>query len=134
MTRIQAVAVATFLAFPAAAEDKAALYGQILDTAMQDMRVFITCTVLEKESNEFLRKDWQENVAKTLAFLTEEGVTPPNLAAFTTSAKPEALLPAPETPISDVIAFCDANPNWIRKLQNFDYTRLPYALEQATAP
>jgi hypothetical protein len=134
MTRIQAVIVATFLALPAAAEDKAALYGQILDTAMQDMRVFITCTVLERESNDFMLKGWQETVAETLTFLAEEGVTPPNLAAFKASAQPDALVPAPDTPISEVIAFCDANPDWIRKLQNFDYTRLPYALEQATAP
>ncbi len=134
MTRIQAVVVATLLAHPTFAEDKAVLYGQILDTAMRDMRVFLTCTVLEKESNDFMLKDWQKTVAKTLVFLTEEGVTPPNLAAFTASAQPDALVPAPDTPISGVIAFCNANTDWIRKLHRRDYTQLPDALKQATDP
>jgi hypothetical protein len=134
MTRIPLAVLMAFLALPTVAEDKATLYGQIIDTAMQETRVFLTCTALEQGSNDLIRKNWQETVAKTLSFLADDGVTPPNLAAFTASALPGGLMPAPDTPFSEVIAFCNANPDWIRKLQRLDVIRLPDALEKASAP
>ncbi len=122
---IRAATLTLLLALPAAAQDPAARVAAILDTAMTEARVQLTCTSLERESHAVLTENWQTSVAETLQFLATRGVAPANLAAFTASALPGALLPAPDTPFSEVKAFCDSHPDWLRDLRAFRGTFLP---------
>ncbi|MCB6178533.1 hypothetical protein LHP98_10360 [Rhodobacter sp. Har01] len=116
---------------PAVAQDRAAAYGQVLDRAMTEFRVFLTCTALEPSAQASVRDIWKKQVTETLAVLANNGVSPPNLVAFTASALPGSLTLPPDTPFSEVIAFCAEDPDWMQRLVRLEFTRLPQALAKA---
>ena len=120
------------LATPAASDD--AVVAALLDRAMAEQRVYQTCTALIPDGSFDAEAWWQEKVTETLAAIEAAGATPANLAAFTASAAPGALKPAPDTPWSEVLAFCSADPDWYSNWQRFNIVILPGAVEAALEP
>jgi hypothetical protein len=118
-------------AVPAAADDAAV--AAVLDQAMNEWRVILTCSSLIPDDGGRLLGFWQDDVAETLSVIAAAGAQPDNLASFTASALPGSLLPAPDTPWGEVVAFCQADPDWYTRFQRFDIVILPRDVEEALA-
>ena len=71
---------------------------------------------------------WQEDVAAAVTLLTKHGIPPEAIAAFTTAARPENMMPAPDTPFADVQAYCLGQDQWFMHWNRRDFTDLAATL------
>ena len=101
----------------------------LLTTALNEQRAFLTCSSLDAYSHGFIVDNWTRDSAAAVATLTEHKVPPEAIAAFQMAAKLENLLPAPDTPIEDVIRFCDGFPDW-----QVTYARLGFTILSLKLP
>jgi hypothetical protein len=131
LSQVTAVLALALSAAPAAADDAAV--AAVLDQAMNEWRTILTCSSLIPDDGGRLQGFWQDDVMETLSVIAEAGAQPDNLAAFTASALPGGLLPAPDTPWGEVMAFCQSDPDWYLRFQRFDIVVLPRAVEEALA-
>jgi len=74
--------------------------------------LFLPCSSLDGFTHPQIVKNWQRDVDAATATLTANNIPPEVVAAFTTAARPENLLPAPDTPYEDVRQICAAQPDW----------------------
>jgi len=125
--------VGLLAAAPALAQDRVARIMPVLDTAIEEWRVFLNCSALDPEAHAFHMNNWRTNVEGTSAFLYAQGFAGSVVIPFATRARPEALMLPGDTPFAEVRAFCDAHPEWRWQLDSFGFTMLPDALEQALA-
>lgn len=84
----------------------------LLSRAIAEHRVFLTCSILDAEAHARIRTAWEGDVATALRLLGDRKIDPAAIAAFDAAARPEALLPTPETPFVDLRALCDQHPDW----------------------
>ena len=101
----------------------------LLSRALAEQRVFLTCSALDAQSHGFIVKGWEREVAAALATLTANNVPPEAIAAFTEAARLQNLLPAPDTPFSEVQQFCAATPDW-----QTTYARLEWTILELNLP
>lgn len=101
----------------------------LLSQAISEHRVFLTCSALDGYVHPLVLQNWQREVDAATATLTENHVAPEAIAAFTEAAKPENLLPAPDTPWAEVVEFCDTYPDW-----QADYARLNFTILELKLP
>ncbi|MGL4236110.1 hypothetical protein [Tabrizicola sp.] len=103
----------------------------LLTTAITEQRVFLTCSSLDATSHPLIVKGWLRDTQAAITTLKANNVPPEAIAAFTEAAKVENVLPAPDTPYSDVKALCDANPDWQATLAQLNFTLLELRLPEA---
>mgnify|MGYP001221564173 CR=1 FL=1 len=103
----------------------------LLSQAIAEHRVFLTCSALDPAIHAQITEDWQRDTAAAVALLTARNVPAEAIAAFTTAAKPENLLPAPDTPFADVSQLCAANPDWQQRYFQLNLTILDLKLPEA---
>lgn len=103
----------------------------LLATAIAEHRVYLTCSALDPVTHAQITENWQRDVAAATAILTAKAVPPDTIAAFTAAARPETLLPAPDTQFDDVKQLCDANPDWQTLYFQFNLTMLELELPKA---
>jgi hypothetical protein len=101
----------------------------LLTQALGEHRVFLTCSSLDGLSHPLILQNWQREVASAVATLSANNTPAEAIAAFTEAAKPENLLPAEDTPYSEVKQFCDAYPDW-----QTDYARLTFTILELKLP
>jgi hypothetical protein len=101
----------------------------LLTQALAEHRVFLTCSSLDGLAHPLILQNWQRDVTAATATLTANTAPAEAIAAFTAAAKPENLLPAEDTPWSEVKQFCDATPDW-----QTDYARLNFTILNLKLP
>jgi hypothetical protein len=105
----------------------------LLSQAIAEQRVFVTCSSLDGYAHPFVVEAWLKDVEAATEVLARNGVPVQAIAAFTTAARPENLLPADDTPYSEVRQFCAAHPDWQTTVARLDFTilllKLPRAFE-----
>jgi hypothetical protein len=102
----------------------------LLTQALAEQRVFLTCSSLDGLSHPLIVQGWQSDAAAAIATLAANNVPAEAIAAFTTAAKPESLLPAEGTPYAEVKQFCDAHPDWQTTYGRRNFTVLELKLPQ----
>lgn len=107
----------TAAAEPATADQRAA-FERLLQTAVDEHRVFLTCGALEQRTSEQIENNWREMVAKTVPLLIEAGYTPAEIIAFSDRTEPRNLVDE-QRPFGDVISDCRSHTDWMRNLQLF---------------
>ncbi len=100
----------------------------LLSQAIAEQRLFHTCSALDPRIHGLVTKAWAQDAAAAAAILAEMNVPAEAIAAFTTAARPESLLPAPETPFEDVMQLCTSNSDWTTDLLSFRFTVLAQQL------
>jgi hypothetical protein len=100
----------------------------LLTQAIAEQRVFLTCSSLDAVSHGYVVQGWDRDVASAIATLTRNNVVPEAIAAFSDAARLETLLPAPDTPYSEVRQLCDAHPDWQTTYGRLDWTILELKL------
>jgi hypothetical protein len=131
--RLAAVAGLILATSSAAAQGRGERVMPVLDKALDEWRVFLTCTMLDPGAHAMALDGWAGTVERTGAFLRDSGLSDATIDAFAARARPEALMPPDDTPVAEVQAFCGAHPEWRRQLDTFGFTMLPEALEEAIA-
>lgn len=106
----------------------------LLSQALTEHRVFLTCSTLDPQTHQQILTNWQRDVEAATTLLAANNVPPDAIAAFTTAAKPENLLPAPDTPFEDVRQLCDSQPDWMTRYARLNLTLLELKLPGAFAP
>jgi hypothetical protein len=105
----------------------------ILTQALAEQRVFLTCSALDPAMHEIVARSWAEDVQAAQAIMAAEGVTVEAAAAFTAAARSAALMPAADTPWTEVRQLCDAHRDWPVRYGRLDFTilrlKLPAAFE-----
>jgi hypothetical protein len=103
----------------------------LLARALAEHRVFLTCSALDPATHDQIRANWQRDVTAATAILTDRGVPPEAIAAFTEAAGPDRLQPPPDAPFEDVRQTCAANADWQKRYYEFNLTILELKLPQA---
>jgi hypothetical protein len=127
-------AIAFVLASPAAAQiipTGRPAADILLARALADHQMLLTCSSLDAATHAAILLGWQQDANAAAAVLAANTVPADAIAAFTTAAAPENLLPAPDTPFSEVKQFCDAYPDWPSRWEKQDFTPLALALPKA---
>lgn len=105
----------------------------LLSQAIAEHRVFLTCSALDPATHAQIAENWQRDVTAAAAILTANNVPREAVAAFTTAAKPENLMPAEDTPWGQIKALCATRPDWQNAYYQFNLTvlelKLPAAFE-----
>lgn len=105
----------------------------LLSQAIAEHRVFLTCSALDPTTHQQITETWQRDITAAAAILTAHQVPPEAIAAFTTAASPETLMPAPDTPWGQVQALCATQPDWQQRYAQLNLTildlKLPAAFE-----
>jgi hypothetical protein len=92
----------------------------LLSQAIAEHRVFLTCSALDPETHTRIRAGWQADIASATAILASHNVPPETVAAFTAAAEPQALMPTPDTPWTEVHGLCATRPDWRQAYDNLD--------------
>ncbi|MES2335327.1 MAG: hypothetical protein V4551_11705 [Pseudomonadota bacterium] len=103
----------------------------LLSQAIAEHRVFLTCSALDPATHAQILADWQRDTAAAAAILTANNTPPEAITAFTTTALPENLMPAPDTPWAEVTGLCATRPDWQTSYGRLDFTVLGQTLPLA---
>lgn len=103
----------------------------LLARALADQQMLFTCSSLDAETHAAVVLGWRQDASAASAILAANNVPADAIATFTTAAAPENLLPAPDTPYSEVKQFCDAYPDWPARWEKQDFVPLAVALPKA---
>jgi hypothetical protein len=103
----------------------------LLSQAIAEHRVFLTCSALDPATHQQILANWQRDTAAAVTVLTTRKVPPEAIAAFTTAARPENLMPAPDTPWADITALCATRPDWLTAYFQLNLTILELKLPGA---
>jgi hypothetical protein len=103
----------------------------LLSQAIAEHRVFLTCSALEPQTHAQILTNWQRDVTAAAAILKTHNVPPEAITAFTAAADPTALMPADDTPFSEVKQLCDSNPDWMPRYYQFNLIVLELKLPGA---
>lgn len=103
----------------------------LLSQAIAEQRVFLTCSSLDALSHGFIVDGWTRDVSAAVATLEVNNAPPEAITAFTEAAKLENLLPAPETPYSELRQLCDSHPDWQTLYAQLNFTILELKLPRA---
>ena len=131
MTRLAALLL---LATPAAAQvipTGTPAADILLSQAIAEHRVFLTCSALDPATHALIAQNWQRDVAAAADILTANNVPQDAITAFTTAAKPENLVPAPDTPWVEVQSLCATRPDWQTAYARLSLTILSLTLPEA---
>lgn len=105
----------------------------LLSQAITEHRTFLTCSALDPAIHAQIAANWQRDVAAATALLTANKVPQDAITAFTAAADPAALMPAEDTPWTQVKALCDTQPDWQQRYFQLNFTvldlKLPGAFE-----
>lgn len=103
----------------------------LLSQAITEHRVFLTCSALDPQTHTQIAENWQRDITAATAILTANQVPPEAIAAFTTAAAPAALMPAEDTPWTQVTALCATHPDWQQRYAEFNLILLALKLPAA---
>ncbi len=128
--------IATLLLLPLPAQAQILSTGTpaadiLLSRALADQQMFLTCSSLDGETHARIVQGWQQDSTAAASVLAANTVPADAIAAFTSAAALESLLPAPGTPYSEIKQFCDAYPDWPTRWSGLDFTVLAQTLPKA---
>lgn len=102
----------------------------LLSQAITEHRVFLTCSALDPATHAQILADWQADTAAAATLLTTHNAPKDAIAAFTTAARPDTLMPTDDTPWVEVAGLCATRPDW-REAYETGRIILAQALAQA---
>ncbi|MDP3195238.1 hypothetical protein [Tabrizicola sp.] len=117
------VAALTFLTTPLSAQvipTGSPAADILLSQAIAEHRVFLTCSALDPQTHARILAGWQADIASATAILAAHNVPPETVAAFTSAADPQALMPADDATWAEVKGLCDTHPDWLTAYDTFD--------------
>lgn len=127
-----AAAISVILAAAAvAAQERDARITALLDQAIAEQRVTLSCSTIEADTHSGALAIWRNVVEESLALLEQGAVPAETRRAFAAAARPEVLILPDDTPFAEVRAFCDAHPEWMTDMGRFEaYSLLPTLREE----
>lgn len=117
VTLAAALALLTAPASAQATLEQRAAFERVLQTAIDEHRVFLTCGALDAETSQMIEKTWREMVSDTIPILQRAGYTPAEVIAFADRTEARNLVDA-EARYAEIVAFCRAH-DWRRNLSTF---------------
>lgn len=121
MRRARAFLWAALLAAsPALADSPLERIEPRLAQAIEENKVFLTCTSLDPAMFESAQRYWSRMVARTRAQLQAKRATAEELAAFDRRTAVSALVPA-DLPLSEAVALCHRHSEWFKRYGRFDF-------------
>jgi hypothetical protein len=103
----------------------------LLSQAIAEHRVFLTCSALDPATHAQILANWQRDVTDAATILAANAIPAEAIAAFQTAAEPGNLLPADDTPFTDVKQLCASNPDWQTRYDQLNLTLLHLKLPRA---
>lgn len=116
---VRRTALAGFLAFaslPAAAGPNDAAIRAIVDRAVAQWSVFLSCSVLDPEVHAFVLRAWGLRVGELETVLARADLAPGTAAAIAAAVDPAAMMAPTLGDVATLIAYCHAAPDWYRSV------------------
>ena len=131
MLRIAALTL--LLATPASAQSlqQRLQVGQAWEAALSEWSVLLTCSMFEPQSREMIERAWTPMRDDTLDIMAEAGWPEAGLTELRTRAELDAMRLPGDTPLSEVVAYCNDSGDWMRGLQMMTITMLDHDVEAA---
>lgn len=122
------------LAAPALAEVTDAQHANtqaVWLTAFDDWGPAFTCGATMGASDDFVRKVWLGLQQDALATMQMAGWPEDELAELRAKGDPDALRLPLDTPFADVLTYCAAHPEWLKKAMTMGFLPLATEVEKA---
>ena len=128
-----AFAVAIFCAAPLAVVAQSSTVAEVLDsvlrTALDEQRIIHTCgATIDPRSVTLLAEVWEEDAAEAIVMLKDLNFESPTFTELQANATAEAIRMPDDTPFGTVIAYCAANPEWMRNMSTLNFVSLRNAI------
>ena len=106
----------------ARAEELDLKINTVIDKAVAEWTVLLTCTALDPPSHDFLLKSWEETKAKSAALMKAKAVDAGKIDVYL--ARLSALSPAvkDESPATELMKYCHAHPEWQKQMGTLEFT------------
>lgn len=95
---------------------------EIVDAAVADWSVFLSCSVLVARKHELLREWWDEEREDFEDVLAEADVTPEFASDIMARLTPERLMALTEGDVPTLMEFC-RQTDWEREIDRFNFVR-----------
>lgn len=129
--RAAALAIAITAGWPSAAlagpHDKAIV--EIIDAAVADWTILLSCSVLERETHDLLLDIWADEREEVDALLAEAEVAPQLAADINARLAPDRLLEPTQGDAQTLIALCRGT-DWRRQAVIFTFVRPAAEIEE----
>lgn len=106
---------------------------EIIDAAIDDWTILLSCSVLERETHEILLEQWDDERQEVDALLEEAGVAPELAEEIRLRLASERLLEPTRGDAPTLIAFC-ADTDWRRQATIFTFVRPAAEIEELLQP
>jgi len=114
--------------------DQTIVVDRILTEVIEEQRLFNTCgATLDPRSVELIDKHWQDMATETLDWLKLNGLNSETISEFAQLTTAFSIRLPDQTPFGEVISYCKANPEWMRKMAKFEMIQIPAAIITALA-
>lgn len=117
---LAAVLALSLSASPAISQSAMERIEPRLSRAIEEHRVFLTCSSLEPQTFELVLRNWEDMVAAARGHLSANLTPKVDLEAFDRRTKLDALVDW-RMPLGEAAAYCAANPDWSGKLHRFAF-------------
>ena len=97
--------------------------------AFAEWQVILTCGMFEPQTREHVEYAWTSMRDDTLDIMAEAGWPAPGLAELHARGELDAMRLPGDTPMSEVVAYCNDNGDWLRGLQMMTITFLDREVE-----
>jgi hypothetical protein len=114
--RIVSAALVALASVPAAAGPNDAAIREIVDRAVAQWSVFLSCSVLDPEVHGLILRSWDLRRGELDAVLARADLAPETAAAIAAAVDPVALMVPTLGDVATLVAFCHATPDWYRNV------------------
>lgn len=108
---------------------------EVVDRAVAQWSVFLTCSVLEPPLHTQIRRWWDDERADLNEVLARADLAPDVAAAIAAAVAPEQMMTMTLGDAATLIAFCNADPSWYRNVTTGrDVIRPSQAVQRLLTP
>lgn len=126
------ICTASTLGQSATAETRTNEIREIMDRALDEQHVLLTCTLFQDDLHLQLVRRWNDDLEQSQEVLREAGINLTDFEEYFALAQPDRLVLPLETPFGDVVAFCNEAGDWHRRfVVNFQLTVMHRAIAAA---
>lgn len=91
-----------------------------LARAIEENRVFLTCTAVDATASEAAQRHWKRMVERARAFLVSQNASAEELESFDQRTSVQALI-RDDRPLSEAIALCRSHADWFGRYGQQDF-------------
>ena len=103
------------------ADDIEGKINAMIDKAVVEWTLLVTCTALDSGNHDFLVAKWEQTKSRSKSLMQEKHIDNRKIEEYLTRMGKLAPSIKSEAPAADLMAYCHAHPEWERLIRGFKF-------------